>query len=143
MLLTVIGGVLYKNCFYKFYNIYKKTFVLEYLINKVFLLIRDSNTGVFLWILCCKIFYEYLYWRASADGCFWGLLKCVYPSDHSFFYSEIRNFTVVPKWAFVFLQRNTKFHSCTQTAIRFSQRKRKFRILPKGPFVLWMRVQNF
>ena len=27
----------------------------------------------------------------------------------------------VPKWAFVFLQRNTKFHSCTQTAIRFLQ----------------------
>ena len=25
----------------------------------------------------------------------------------------------VPKWSFVFLQQNTKFYSCTQTAIHF------------------------
>ena len=33
----------------------------------------------------------------------------VYPNGHSFFYSEIRNFTVVPKRPFVFLQQNKKF----------------------------------
>ena len=42
----------------------------------------------------------------------------LYPNGHSFFYSEIRKFTIVPKRPFVFLQRNTKFYSCTQTAIR-------------------------
>ena len=40
-------------------------------------------------------------------------LQCVYPSGHS-----------------LFLQRNTKFYSCTQTAIRFSQQNTKFRIVP-------------
>ena len=47
----------------------------------------------------------------------------LYPNISSFFfvffYSEIRNFTVVPKRPSAFLQRNTKFYSCTQTAIRF------------------------
>ena len=41
----------------------------------------------------------------------------------------------VPKRSFVFSERNTKFYSCTQTAIRFLQRNMKFRIVPKWPFV--------
>ena len=40
----------------------------------------------------------------------------------------------VPKRPFVFSQRNTKFYSCTQTAIRFLQRNTKSRIAPKWPF---------
>ena len=59
----------------------------------------------------------------------------MYRSGHLFFHSEIWNFTVVPKRPFVFLQQNTKFYSCTQSAIRFLQRNAKFRIVPKWPFV--------
>ena len=32
----------------------------------------------------------------------------------------------VPKWQFVFLQRNTKFYNCTQKTIHFLQRNAKF-----------------
>ena len=46
----------------------------------------------------------------------------LYASSHSFSNSEIPNFTVVPKWSFVF----------------FLQRNAKFRIVPKRPFVLWL-----
>ena len=77
------------------------------------------------------------------------------------FYSEIRNFTVAPKRPFVFLQRNTKFYSCTQTAfrffynemqnfenctqtaIRFSQKNKKFSNVPKLPFILWLQNTKF
>ena len=41
----------------------------------------------------------------------------MYPNSHSCFYNKIQNFTVVPKQPFMFLQQNTKFYSCTQTAI--------------------------
>ena len=47
-------------------------------------------------------------------------------TQHSFFHSKIRNFTVVPKRPFVFLQRNTKS-----------------RIVPKRPFVLLLRNTKF
>ena len=68
----------------------------------------------------------------------------MYPSGHSFFHSEIPNSTVVSKRPFVFLQRNTKFYSCTQTTIRFFlQQNTKFRIVPKRPFVLWLRNTKF
>ena len=50
----------------------------------------------------------------------------MYPNGHSIFHSEIRNFTVVPKRQFDFLQRNTKF-----------------RIVPKRPFVLFLRNTKF
>ena len=33
------------------------------------LLKRESNTGYFLWIL--QNFQEHLFWRTSANGCFW------------------------------------------------------------------------
>ena len=42
--------VLWKKLFVKFRNIYRKTPVLEPLLTLT-LLKRDSNTGVFLWIL--------------------------------------------------------------------------------------------
>ena len=35
--------------------------------------------------------------------------KYVYPTGHLFFYVEIRNFTIVPKRPFAFLQPNAKF----------------------------------
>ena len=77
----------------------------------------------------------------------------LYQNGHPFFYSEIRNFKVVPKRPSVFLQRNTKFQSCTQAAIRFFTAKyeilklyqnghpffyseiRNFKVVPKRPFV--------
>ena len=33
----------------------------------------------------------------------------LYPNEHSFFYSKTRNFTVLPKRQFIFLQKNAKF----------------------------------
>ena len=42
--------VLWKKLFVKFRNIYRKTPLLELLLNLT-LLKRDSSTGVFLWIL--------------------------------------------------------------------------------------------
>ena len=67
-------------------------------------------------------------------------VMCVPMLPLFFFYSKIRNFAVLPKWTFVFLQRNTKIHSCTQTSIRFSHRNTKFRIVP---FILWLRNTKF
>ena len=49
----------------------------------------------------------------------------------------------VPKRPFFFSQRNTKFYSCTQMAIRFLQQNTKFRIVPKRPCVLWLRNTKF
>ena len=57
------GGVLWKKLFLK---------TLQYLqesCRPAILLKRSSNTGVFLWIL--QNFWEHLFWRTSADGCFW------------------------------------------------------------------------
>ena len=42
-----------------------------------------------------------------------------------FFYSQIRNFTVVPKRSFDFLKKNAKFYSCPQIAICLSTAKYK------------------
>ena len=58
----------------------------------------------------------------------------------NYFYSEIRNFTIVLERPFVFLQRSTEFYSFTLTAICFSQRNMKFRIVP---FVLSLRNTKF
>ena len=44
------------------------------------LLNRDSNTGVFLWKLWN--FKKHLFWRASANGCFYSLLKSN-PNSHT------------------------------------------------------------
>ena len=35
------------------------------------------------------------------------------------------------------------FENCTQTAIRFSQRNKKFRIVPKLSFILWLQNTKF
>ena len=70
--------------------------------------------------------------------------ECVYPSSHSFFYSEIRNFTVVPKLPFVFLLRNTKFYSCAQAAIRFFTAKYEtLQLYPNGHLFFYSEIQNF
>ena len=39
----------------------------------VTLLKRDYNSNVFIWIL--RNFQEHLFWRTSANGCFWGSLN--------------------------------------------------------------------
>ena len=79
-----------KSCFLKFRNIHRKTPVLESFLNKVAgleaypfrlatLLKRDSNTGIFLWIL--KSFLEQLFWKTSANRCFWkynGVFRACY-----------------------------------------------------------------
>ena len=69
----------------------------------------------------------------------------VVPKRPFVFHSEIRNFTVAPKQTFVFLQWNIKFYSCTETAICcfFLQQNTKFRIVPKQPFILWLRNTKF
>ena len=52
------------------------------------------------------------------------------------FYTEIRNFTVVPRRPFVSYSEIQNFENCAQTAIRFSQRNKKFIIAPKLLFIL-------
>ena len=95
--------------------------------------------------------------------------KCVYPTGHLFFYVEIRNFTIVPKRPFAFLQPNAKFWKlekcewekwilimpekygkkqtlkdpCSQAVICFSQENKKFRIAPKLSFILWLQKKKF
>ena len=59
------------------------------------------------------------------------------------FYSEIRNLTVVPKRPFVFLQRNTKFCSSTQTVIRFFIAKYEIlKLYPNGLSFFHSQMQN-
>ena len=67
-----------KKLFLKSMQYLQETPVLESLFNKVAgvqvirpstLLKRDSNTGIFLWIL--QNIYEHLFWRTYAIGCFW------------------------------------------------------------------------
>ena len=51
----------------------------------------------------------------------------LYPNGHLFFYSEIRNLELFPKWPFVFFYNETQnFEICTQTAVCFSERGREF-----------------
>ena len=46
----------------------------------------------------------------------------------------------VPKLPVIFLQENTKFYSCTQTAIRFSTTKHKIlKTVTKRPFMFLQR----
>ena len=53
-----------KRCFKNFAN-----FTGKHLCWSLFLLKRDSNSGVFQWNLWS--FLEHLFWRTSADDCFW------------------------------------------------------------------------
>ena len=57
------GGVLWKKLFSKISQYSQES------CRPATLLKRDSNTGVFLWIW--RNFYKYLFWRTSANGCFW------------------------------------------------------------------------
>ena len=87
--------------------------------------------------------------------------ECVYPNAHSFFYSEIQNFTVVIKRPFVFyreirnftvaLIRSSSFDSemqnfetVPQWLFCFFTTKHKFlKTAPKRPFVFYNKIQNF
>ena len=66
-------------------------------------------------------------------------IKCVNPNGHSFLNCEIQNFAVVAKRPFLTLHWNTKFHSCTQTAIRFFAAKWKILKLRRRPFRFFLR----
>ena len=70
-----------KRCSLKFRVIHKKTPVLDYFFKKVACLKdckfvrKDSKTFVFLRIL--RIFKEHLFWRTSANSCFYcNLINC-------------------------------------------------------------------
>ena len=63
-------------------------------------------------------------WKYLWRICFW-----IYPKLLVFFYSEMRNVTVLLKRSFVFLQRNTKFNSCTQPATYFFFLTAKYKTL--------------
>ena len=68
----------------------------------------------------------------------------LHPNGHSIFYSEIRNFTVVPKRPFVFSQRSTKFYSCTETAILFLTAKYEIlQFYPNGLSFFYSEMKNF
>ena len=62
-------------CSWKFHKFHRKTLVLEPFFNKAWgpanLFKRISNVGVFLWNL--RYFWERLFWRTSANDCFWTL----------------------------------------------------------------------
>ena len=62
--------------------------------------------------------------------------QCVYPSGHSFFYSEIRNLELYPNGHSFFYNEIQNFEICTQTAIRFLEWNREFwKLYPNGQFV--------
>ena len=50
----------------------------------------------------------------------------------------------VPKWPFVFLQRNAKFYSCTQTAIcYFTAKYEILQLYSNGHSLFYSEMQNF
>ena len=85
--------------------------------------------------------------------CFWTILMFVQYSSSSCnriisFNETFHNFygpiMRVPKRPVVFLQENTKFYSCTQTAIRFLERNAKFwNLYPNGHSFFYNETQNF
>ena len=73
------ADVLQNRCSLKFHNICKKTPVLQLFLTKlltcrpVAYLKSNSSTGVFLCLF--QNFKENLFWKTSASGCFWNLMK--------------------------------------------------------------------
>ena len=55
----------------------------------------------------------------------------------------LRNFAIAPKRSFIFPSEIRNFENCTQIAIHFSQPNKKFRIVPKLPFILWLQNTKF
>ena len=51
-------------------------FQQDSIIRSANLLKRDSDTGVFLWLM--RNFLEHLLWKLSVNGCFWKLIRCCY-----------------------------------------------------------------
>ena len=84
----------------------------------------------------------------------------MYPNGDSFFYSKIRNFTVVPNWPFSFLQWNAKFwklyssghsfftakqefYNCPQDTIHSLTTKYKIlKGIPKLAFAFWQQIKK-
>ena len=63
--------VVRKKCFLKSFASFTGRHLCCSLYNKVLLLKRDTNSGVFLWNL--RNFYKHVFWTPSANGCFWHL----------------------------------------------------------------------
>ena len=71
-----------KLCLQKFRKFHIKTLMFKSLFNRVFriatLFKSVSNTGVFQWNL--RNFWKHLFWRRSANDCFWNLFKLLQDS---------------------------------------------------------------
>ena len=59
-----------------------------------------------------------------------------YSYGHSFSYSEIRNFTAITKWLFVFF--TAKFWKLFPNDRVFTAKYKILKIIPKRPFLLWL-----
>ena len=87
------ADVLQNRCSLKFHNICKKTPVLQLFLTKlltcrpVTYLKSNSSTGVFLCLF--QSFKENLFWKTSASGCFWNLMKVFFDSWHRYYHSEL------------------------------------------------------
>ena len=66
-----------KKCSWKFRRFHRKAPLLESLFNKdaalqaCHFINKNSNTGILLWNF--RNFYKHLFWRTSANDCFWPL----------------------------------------------------------------------
>ena len=72
---------------------------------------------------------------------FWNILVLWWSRGFAFFQSTINSCTQRDIRGLLFI--TLIFLWCTQTAICFSQRNKKFRIVPKLPFILWLRNAKF
>ena len=112
-----------KSCSSKFLNIHRETPVLESLFKKAAglketLLKRDSNTGVFPGILLS--FQERLFWRTSANGCFWKEPKFIWWIHLGLLLRKqaIHKIAGKGRGASIFLS-TTSFHSPTYIYLQF------------------------
>ena len=64
----------------------------------------------------------------------------LYPNGHSFFKAKYKILQLYPNNNSIFYSEIQNFENSTQTAIRFSQPKKIFRIVPKVPFILRLQV---
>ena len=77
--------------------IYRKTNVLESVLIK-----RNSITDVFQWLL--RNFWKYLFWRTSANGCFWHLQSkspCLVRKQSNKDQKQLLQRTCFMQWTFI------------------------------------------
>ena len=66
----------------------------------------------------------------------------LYPNGHSFFYSEIRNFTVVSKRPFVFYSEIQSFTVVSKWPSFFTAKCKILKTVPNRPFVFHSEIRN-